>query len=240
MTGAIGGIGRAVTDAFNESGWFVIGFDQIGTERERLTELLQVDVRDRLAVMKAAEEVVGRYGRVDAVINNAAVQVNKSLLLTSDEEWQDTLRTNVSGAFYCSQAFHAALRGSSGAIVNVSSIHALATSPNVGAYAVSKGALVSLTRATALEFASDGIRCNAVLLGAVDTPMLRKGLGRRPQPEEGSAETALARRTPLGRLASPEEVAPTILYLADGERSAYTTGAAVVVDGGATLRLATE
>jgi NAD(P)-dependent dehydrogenase (short-subunit alcohol dehydrogenase family) len=125
--------------------------------------------------------------------------------------------------------------------VNVSSVHALATSPNVAAYAVSKAALAGLTRTAALELALHGIRCNAVLPGAVMSDMLRAGLSRREHPEgpQGNLDALIA-RTPLGFVATPEQIAPSIVFLADGERSPYTTGQLLVVDGGAMIRLGTE
>lgn len=110
-------------------------------------------------------------------------------------------------------------------MVNVGSVHAVATSANAAAYAVSKGALATLTRAAALELASDGVRCNAVLPGAVDTPMLRQGLSRRAHPEGAAGNLrALIARTPLGFVAAPDQIAPAVLFLADGEQTPYVTG----------------
>jgi len=124
----------------------------------------------------------------------------------------------------------------------VSSVHAVATSVDIAAYAASKGASMALTRAMALEFARDGIRVNAILPGAVDTQMLRDGLGRR-HVQGGGIEARLedlGRRTVMGRVGEPEEIARTILFLADGEQSPFTTGQSLIVDGGATARLSTE
>jgi NAD(P)-dependent dehydrogenase (short-subunit alcohol dehydrogenase family) len=111
----------------------------------------------------------------------------------------------------------------------------------VAAYAVSKAALAGLTRTAALELALHGIRCNAVLPGAVMSDMLRAGLSRREHPEgpQGNLDALIA-RTPLGFVATPEQIAPSIVFLADGERSPYTTGQLLVVDGGAMIRLGTE
>jgi NAD(P)-dependent dehydrogenase (short-subunit alcohol dehydrogenase family) len=100
---------------------------------------------------------------------------------------------------------------------------------------------VALTRSAALELADDGIRCNAVLPGAIDTKMLREGLDRRPNPDgaEGNLKI-LAQRTPLGFVATADDIAPSILHLADNDQSKYTTGQMLVLDGGATIRLSTE
>jgi NAD(P)-dependent dehydrogenase (short-subunit alcohol dehydrogenase family) len=129
-----------------------------------------------------------------------------------------------------------------GAIVNVSSVHAIQTSVNIAAYAASKGGLLALTRAMAIEFAPDNIRVNAILPGAVDTPMLRAGLNR-DHVQGSDIQTRLdnlARKTVNGRIGTPDEIAQAIYFLADGERSSFMTGQAMIVDGGATARLSTE
>jgi NAD(P)-dependent dehydrogenase (short-subunit alcohol dehydrogenase family) len=128
------------------------------------------------------------------------------------------------------------------AIVNVSSVHAMATSVGMTAYAASKGAVMALSRAMAIEFSPDNIRVNAILPGAVDTEMLRSGLDRGHL-DEGSVEDRLedlARKTVIGRVGQPDEIARSILFLADGEQSGFITGEGLVVDGGATARLSTE
>jgi NAD(P)-dependent dehydrogenase (short-subunit alcohol dehydrogenase family) len=134
------------------------------------------------------------------------------------------------------------MRKCGGAIVNVSSVHALATSKNIAAYAASKGALLAFTRATAIELAPDNIRVNAVLPGAVDTPMLRAGLNRG-HVKMGNIEDSvceLGKKHVLGRIGLPEEIGQTILFLADDERSSFITGHGLIVDGGAIAKLSTE
>jgi glucose 1-dehydrogenase len=129
-----------------------------------------------------------------------------------------------------------------GAIVNVSSVHAVATSANIAAYAASKGGLLALTRAVAIEFASANIRCNAILPGAVDTPMLRAGLSRGHVQGKDIIQRLdnLARKTVNGRIGQPEEIAHAIYFLADETQSSFMTGQAMIIDGGATARLSTE
>jgi len=130
------------------------------------------------------------------------------------------------------------------AVVNISSVHAIQTSTNIAAYAASKGGLLALTRAMAIEFALDNIRVNAILPGAVDTPMLRAGLNRGHVSVSGGDVQDrldnLARKTVNGRIGTPEEIAHAIYFLADNEQSSFMTGQALVVDGGATARLSTE
>jgi NAD(P)-dependent dehydrogenase (short-subunit alcohol dehydrogenase family) len=132
--------------------------------------------------------------------------------------------------------------GGGGAIVNVSSVHAVQTSKNVSAYAASKGGLLALTRSMAIEFAADNIRVNAILPGAVDTPLLRAGLGRGHVSGGSMHERLenLASKTVNGRVGQPEEIARAIYFLADSTQSSFMTGQALIVDGGATARLSTE
>jgi NAD(P)-dependent dehydrogenase (short-subunit alcohol dehydrogenase family) len=160
---------------------------------------------------------------------------------TTDETWSRVMNTNVRAMFQLIRGLHQPLAATRGGIVNVSSVHAIATSKNVAAYAISKGAVASLTRTAALELALAGIRCNAVLPGAVLTPILEAGLARRPHARgpQGNLDE-IAAQTPLGFVAAPDQIAPSIVFLADGRLSPYTTGQTLVVDGGATVQLSTE
>ena len=126
-------------------------------------------------------------------------------------------------------------------MVNIGSVHAISTSRNIAAYASSKGGLAALTRAAALEL-GPAIRVNSVLPGAVDTPMLRAGLNRAHLSSVTTSELMeqLAQRTVLRRIADPAEIAQSILFLADSERSSFITGQSIVVDGGAIAKLSTE
>lgn len=242
ITGVCGGIGRATAARFKTAGWSVIGVD-----RAEPVETLDVD-RFELTDVSQSAEVASLFGRLSsdmsglhALVNNAATQVNKPIVETSDEDWEMIINTNVRSAFQCIRDANPLLKAVRGAVVNVASVHAIATSMNVAVYAISKGALVALTRSAALELAADGVRCNAVLPGAIDTKMLREGLDRRPNPDgaEGNLRI-LAQRTPLGFVASADDIAPSIVHLADNEQSKYTTGQMLVLDGGATIRLSTE
>jgi glucose 1-dehydrogenase len=180
---------------------------------------------------------------LDALVNNAAIQVAKPLIETTVEEWDMVIANNLRPAFLLSKSAYPLLKAArGGAIVNVSSVHAVQTSANIAAYATSKGGLLALTRATAIEFAKDNIRVNAILPGAVDTPMLRAGLNRG-HVSGGDISTRLdnlARKTVNGRVGRPEEIAHAIYFLADNTQSSFMTGQAMIVDGGATARLSTE
>jgi NAD(P)-dependent dehydrogenase (short-subunit alcohol dehydrogenase family) len=176
------------------------------------------------------------------LVNNAAVQIAKPLLETTLEEWDSLMDVNLRAIFYSVQQAYPLLKPVQGAIVNVSSVHAVATSADIASYAASKGALLAMTRAMAIEFAGDNVRVNTILPGAVDTPMLDAGLSRGHVSggslDERKAE--LASKTVIGRVGTPDEIAHAIYFLADNEQSSFMTGQPMIVDGGATIRLSTE
>lgn len=239
VTGVSSGIGAAVCAEFRRQGWEVIGVGR-NEAPEPLERFEYADLSQPDAVKELFERLAD-VEKIHAIVNNAAVGLDKPLTATSDEEWQAVFDVNVKSAFQMIRASAPQLARAKGAIVNVGSVHAVATSINVAAYAASKGALVALTRAAALELAPQGIRCNAVLPGAVATPMLEAGLSRRPHPDgpEGNRQN-LIDKTPLGFIATPGQVAPTIVHFADSQQTPYLTGQMLVVDGGATARLSTE
>ena len=245
ITGVAGGIGRATLRLFAEKGWCVIGLDRsaFGDGFPENGHFIQTDIADPQAFEKSFEQVRALTPTLHALVNNAALQIAKPLLETSVEEWDATMASNLRSAFLGVKFSHPLLKAAgAGAVVNVSSVHAVQTSANIAAYAASKGGLLALTRAMAIEFAADNIRVNAILPGAVDTPMLRAGLGRG-HVSGGDIHTRLdnlARKTVNGRVGKPEELAHAIYFLADDEQSSFMTGQAMIVDGGATARLSTE
>lgn len=244
ITGVNRGIGLATAALFRENGWTIAGIDrddpgdQLGGRVEE-SKFLRLDLSDA----DAAEHLrpfVASLGDLNALVNNAAVQIERSLEETTVADWDLVSATNVRGAFIVTQVASASLRASGGAIVNVSSVHAVATSAGLAAYAASKGALTAFTRAAALELAPD-VRVNAVLPGAIDTPMLQASVGRWAGPDRPSEGIEMiGARTPLRRIGQPEEVAEAILFLADGRRSSFITGQTIIVDGGAIAHLSTE
>jgi NAD(P)-dependent dehydrogenase (short-subunit alcohol dehydrogenase family) len=245
ITGAAGGIGRATVKLFSEKGWMVIGVDRsaFGTGFPEHGVFIQADIAEEKNLQVIFTEVKQVTETLDAMINNAAYQVTKPMLETTTEEWDAVMASNLRSVFLSTKLAHPLLaaRGG-GAIVNTSSVHAIQTSANISAYAASKGGLLALTRAMAIEFAPENIRVNAILPGAVDTPMLRAGMNREHAGDGSLHERLenLARKTVNGRVGSPEEIAKAIYFLADGEQSSFMTGQALVVDGGATCRLSTE
>jgi NAD(P)-dependent dehydrogenase (short-subunit alcohol dehydrogenase family) len=253
VTGAWGGIGNAVVRRLNRDGWTVFGLDAPNradpaetlveadlqlAEEARCARFLPFDLRlwrelpDALADLVATEPV-------DLLVNNAGVQHISPIDQFIDSALEETFAVNTFAPFVAVRALAETLARTRGSVVNIASVHSVATSQGMSAYAASKSAMVGMTRAAAIDLASAGVRVNAVLPGAVETPMLRAGLAARKDRSE-AAQDRLARGTPLGRIGSPDEVAELCAFLADGARSGFITGQCFTLDGGALARLGTE
>ncbi len=245
ITGVAGGVGRATASYFAKKSWRVIGVD-IQAKYEDFPHnglYIQADISNAKDLESIFEKASAYSKTMDAIVNNAAYQVCHPILETTVEEWDAVMASNLRSVFLSAKlAFPLLQAEGGGAVVNVSSVHAIATSANIAAYAASKGGLLALTRAMAIEFAPHNVRVNAILPGAVDTPMLRAGLSRDHAGGGNIHERLenLANRTVNGRVGQPDEIASAIYFLADGQQSSFMTGQALVVDGGATCRLSTE
>lgn len=236
VTGAASGIGLATARRLGEEGARVVLADINGDAAEAAAKNVRdagapdarasrCDVSDEKQVAATVEGVLQRWGGLDVIVNNAGLMVFKPLEEHTTEDWLRVLHVDLMGAvFFTKQAFRKMRRG--GAIVNVSSVHAVETTPLVASYAAAKAALVSLTRSAALEGVIKGIRVNAVLPGAVDTPMLWEN----PNVKSGQEKIDPA------DVGKPEDIAATIAYLASND-AAFVQGAAVRVDGGRLSRL---
>ena len=245
ITGAAGGIGRATVQVFADAGWRVIGVDRALFDAPFPENGLYIQSDNSLPqdVEAAYHQVQAFTSSLNALVNNAAIQIPKPLLETSVEEWDAVMANNLRSAFLNTKLAHPFLKAAGGsAIVNVSSVHAVQTSANIASYAATKGGLLALTRVMAIEFAADNIRANAILPGAVDTPMLRASMSRSNLTGGNLSDRLenLARKTVNGRVGQPEEIARAIYFLADETQSSFMTGQALIVDGGATARLSTE
>jgi NAD(P)-dependent dehydrogenase (short-subunit alcohol dehydrogenase family) len=231
VTGAASGIGLATACRFGRDASRVVlaGLHQAGLDaaaeharKAGAPDTLSVvcDVSVESQVIRTVQHALDRFGRLDAVVNNAGLMTFKPLQEFTGADWTRILGVDLLGAFhFTKQAFlH---MGHGGAIVNVASIHAVRTTPMVAPYAAAKAALVSLTRSAALEGRGKGIRCNAILPGAIDTHMLRDN----PEVKAG------AEHIDATELGQPEQVADAIAWLASRE-SSFVNGAALVVDGG--------
>ncbi len=230
VTGGASGIGLATARLLAGRGARVACFD---VKPDGLPEPLygiECDVTDDAAVRAAVDEVVGQFGRLDIVINNAGIGAIGTVADNPDDEWLRVLDVNVVGMVRVARAALPHLRNSpAAAIVNTCSIAATAGLPQRAVYSASKGAVLSLTLAMACDHVREGIRVNCVNPGTADTPWVGRLLDAAPDPE--AERRALNARQPMGRLVSADEVANAIAYLAS-PLSASTTGAALAVDGG--------
>lgn len=229
ITGAAGGIGQALVKVFAEEGYRVVGIDRV-KPRVRRGEWINFDLAElhgqsvvALEFIRSLRDLCGRH--VDALINNAAVQIVKPVAEIEPLDWQQTLATNLLAPFWLIHGLLPQLRRTQGSVVNIASIHALQTKSHFALYATSKAALVGLTRSLALELAPL-VRVNAVLPAATRTHMLIQGLMKNTK---GLA--ALERYHPLGRIAEPKEVATAAFFLA-GSQANFITGSALSIDGG--------
>jgi len=230
VTGGASGIGAAVARLLREQGATVAVLDRDVAAVGDGMVAVQADVTDDAAVRAAVATAVERLGGLDVLVNNAGVGAQGDIAANDDDEWRRVLDVNVLGMVRVTRAALPALRASAhAAIVNTSSIVATAGVPNRALYSASKGAVLSLTLATAADLLSDGIRVNAVSPGTADTPWIGRLLGAADDP--AAERAALEARQPHGRLVSPDEVAHAVAYLAS-PRAGSTTGTSLSVDGG--------
>lgn len=245
ITGVFGGIGYATAKLFKQSGWDVIGVDKESCDdtANAVDLFIEKDISNAENIDFIWSAVKDKYpGGIHGVVNNAGYQVAKSVLDTSEEEWDTVFSSNVKSVFLSAKYAFPLLKLNRGAIVNLSSVHAFATSKNISAYAASKGALLAFTRALALEFAEADIRVNCVTPGAVRTNMLISGLSRGHL-GDNSVDLMIDKiglRHPVKRVGEPEDIASLIYFLIDNERSAFITGQSFCADGGALAQLSTE
>jgi NAD(P)-dependent dehydrogenase (short-subunit alcohol dehydrogenase family) len=234
VTGAAGGVGRALLAGLTAAGYAVVAEDispEVNSLEADDVAVVVGDSADSGVASTAIELASTRFGRLDLVVNNAAVFLNKSVEETTDENWDLLMRVNVRGPFVHARGAVAALAASGGSIVNVASISGLVGMPGQIAYTSSKGALLQMTRTLAVELGPRGIRVNAVAPGTIDTPFVANSLerGDAPAPED------FARTYPLGRILQPQEIADAVLFLASPQASSIT-GTILTVDGGYTAR----
>jgi NAD(P)-dependent dehydrogenase (short-subunit alcohol dehydrogenase family) len=246
VTGGTAGIGRAVVERFARDGAAVVATGRREDRGRDLTETMSaegLDVTYERADMSVAEDcrravavTVERHGRLDIVVNNAAILQATSVEETSDEAWDEVIRANLTSVFLVSKAAIPHLRAAGGgSIVNFASVHAQATVVRLAAYAAAKGGVVALSRQMAHDVAVDRIRVNAVVIGAVATDMSR--LHARLLGDDMPSGGFEIDETALGRTALPEEIAAAVRFLV-GPGASFVNGSAFVVDGGLLAKLA--
>ena len=241
ITGGASGIGRATAELFAGEGARVAvadyskdgGQDTVKAIKDAGGEAIftPVDVSDSAQVTRMVEVALQAYGRIDILFNGAGILYYGTVLETDEQSWNRVLSINLTGTYLCCRAvLPHMIRQGGGSIINVAStVGAHDACANAVAYVTSKGGVTLFTRAMAIDHAKQGVRVNALVPGATDTPMIRKAL----TPE---ALEALAASHPIGRLGRPEELAKAVLFLASDDAS-FVTGTAMYVDGGQTAKI---
>jgi NAD(P)-dependent dehydrogenase (short-subunit alcohol dehydrogenase family) len=231
VTGASRGIGAAIAERFAREGVRVVGVSRTPVESELNGEFAQADVSRPAEVEQLMEDVVERHGRLDVVVNNAAIEHEGTVVETSPEDWDHVMAVNLRSVFLCAKYAIPHLSKTRGAIINVASVDGLWAEPSLAAYCAAKGGVVALTRAIAVDHGRDGVRCMCICPSYVATDMLEQFYDAQPDP--AAARAGAAALHPLGRISTPEEVAALAVWLSSDDAS-FATGQAYVLDGGLT------
>ena len=237
VTGGNGGIGLGMARGLASHGAAIVVAGRNADKSARAVKELQglgakassiaVDVKDEASVKAMVADTVGRYGRLDVLVNNAGINVRKPPHELSLAEWREVMDTNLTSAFLASHAVYPHMKkGGGGKIVNIGSIMSIFGASFAPAYAASKGGIVQFSKVCANAWAKDNIQVNAVLPGWIDTELTRRGRAEI----EGLSERVLA-RTPAGRWGVPDDLAGIAVFLCSAA-SDFVTGTAILVDGG--------
>ena len=239
VTGSGSGIGRATALCFAKEGADVVLADidlQAAMDTAKLIKetggkgvAFKADVSDPASVQELVAYVVKTFSGVHAIVNNAAIQINKTAEDTSFEEWNRQLAVNLGGVFLCSKYFLPHLRETKGSIVNMSSVNGFFVEPTCAGYCATKAAIIGLTKAMAIDHGHQGIRVNCICPGYIDAGLAEGYFQAQPDPARAREEAGKLHA--LWRIGKPEEVGRVAVFLASDDAS-FVTGASIVVDGG--------
>jgi len=238
VTGAASGIGEAMAKTLERAGAFVYVCDLNETDGVRVVEeigaekakFLRLNVAEKSECEQTAKTVLAEKGRLDILINNAGIGHVGTILQTTEEDLDKLHGVNVRGVFSLTKAFlPSMIERNYGVIINTSSIGGVIAVSDRLAYCTTKFAVIGFTKCIALDHAKQGIRCNAICPGRVETPFVKKRISEYPDPQKAYHEMAATQA--LGRMATPDEIAAAALYLASDE-AAFVTGTAFEIDGG--------
>jgi NAD(P)-dependent dehydrogenase (short-subunit alcohol dehydrogenase family) len=239
ITGSGSGIGRACALAFAQAGAYVVVADiNLQAAEETVQQIhagngkafaCQADVSEPGSVAALVNETIKMYLKIDALINNAAIQVNKTIADTTFEEWNAQMSVNVGGVFLCSKLFLPYLRITKGNIINMSSVNGYFVEPSCAGYCTTKAAIIGLTKAMAIDHGHEGIRVNCICPGYIDAGLAEGYFQSQADPLQARIDAGKLHA--LWRIGKPEEVAQVAIFLASDDAS-FVTGSAYVVDGG--------
>lgn len=239
ITGSASGIGRASAKEFAKEGARVVVADiNLAGAQETVKQIetaggvalaVETDVSASESVQALVDQSLKSFGRINVLFNNAAIQVNKTVADTTVEEWNREIAINLGGVFLCSKFFMPHLRKSKGCIVNMASVNGFFVEPMCAGYCATKGAIMALTKAMAIDHGKEGIRVNCICPGYIDAGLAWEYFEVQPNPAE--ARAAAGKLHALWRIGQPEEVGRLAVFLASDDAS-FMTGSAVVVSGG--------
>lgn len=240
VTGGSQGIGLAVAEKFAAKGYRVFNLDMCDFARPvENAQWLECNVAYTSQVAACVDKVLTQTNRIDVLVSNAGIHFSGTIEQTSEAELDQVFATNVKGAYAAIKAVLPTMRAQQrGAIILMGSDQSLVGKPSSFAYNLSKAALASMTKTTALDYAADNIRVNAVCPGTIETPLYHKAINRYVEAsgaDKAQVHAEEAAAQPLGRLGQPEEVAELVLFLA-GDKATFITGSLQVIDGGYTAR----
>lgn len=242
ITGAGSGIGRAMSLLFAQEGAQILASDVSGDGARETASMIgdgraegmEADVSRSEDVQATVKACLDRFGRIDILCNNAGTGSTQNVVDTPEELWDRVFAVNARGAFLgCKYVVPHMIEAGGGIIVNTASVAGMVGIKNRAAYCASKGAVIALTRAVAVDHVGQNIRCNCICPGTVDSPWVGRLLDMADDPV--AERSALTARQPMGRLGTPEEIAKAALYLASDD-AAFITGSALVIDGGLTAQ----
>lgn len=239
VTGAGSGIGKACAICFAEEGAIVVVTDILLASAAATADYInnngghaisyEADVSSESSVKSLANSVMKEHGPINALVNNAAIQVNKTVADTSFEEWNKQLAVNLGGVFLCSKYFLPQLRTTKGSIVNMSSVNGFFVEPTCAGYCATKAGIIGLTKAMAIDHGHEGIRVNCICPGYIDAGLAEGYFQSQADPAQARVDAGKLHA--LGRIGKAEEVGKMAVFLASDDAS-FVTGAMMVVDGG--------
>jgi NAD(P)-dependent dehydrogenase (short-subunit alcohol dehydrogenase family) len=239
ITGSASGIGRASAKEFAKEGAQVVVADiNLAGAQETVKQIetaggvalaVKTDVAVAESVQALVEQTLHSFGRINVLFNNAAIQVNKTVEDTTVEEWSREIGINLGGVFLCSKLFMPHLRNTKGCIINMASVNGFFVEPMCAGYCATKGAIIALTKAMAIDHGKEGIRVNCICPGYIDAGLAWEYFEVQPNPAQ--ARAAAGKLHALGRIGQPEEVGRVAVFLAS-EDASFMTGASIPVSGG--------
>ena len=238
VTGGSSGIGKAIVDSFLLEGAKIAVIDKDPTPNIELKKnpnclFIKADITKSDDIHLAAQKAVKWLGGLDTLVNNAGFGLPGKLLETTEANWHQMLAVNLTGPFLVSQILMPHLIQSKGSIIMMASVAGMVGIKERTAYCATKGGIISLMRSIALDYVGEGVRCNAICPGTVDTPWVDRMVATYPDPVQTKKQ--MTNRQPMGRLGQPHEIASGAVYLASKD-SNFVTGSCLVIDGGLTMQ----